>query len=346
MKTALQGLVGVILAALLLYWVFHDKDPQALRGALAQASWTGLLLGAFVNFGHNHFRVLRWRLLLAPVREGVPYRPMFAAVILGYMITWLVPGRVGELVRPALLSAKEKIPLGPSMGSVIADRLLDGVAILLLFAIGSATAAFAPGAAAPAGRIQATAVVLLAIIVAVLAGLLVVGALGRRFTERVASAWAPLRWLGRAAIGLAEGTAALRSPGRLVAILALSILAWATIAAGTWLGVRAAGAAVSYPAMLVMLPMLALGVAIPTPGGVGGYHAAMVAGLTQLFGVDGNVAAGAGLLMHLAIVLPVLAVGPVLLYTEKVSIKDLVEAAKQVKDLGAALPPPAAEAAP
>jgi len=62
----------------------------------------------------------------------------------------------------------------------------------------------------------------------------------------------------------------------------------------------------------------------------------MQIGLTSLFGVDPTVAAGAGLLMHLAIVLPVLVLGGVLLYTERIAWSDLVAAAKQVKDLGQA----------
>jgi uncharacterized membrane protein YbhN (UPF0104 family) len=83
-----------------------------------------------------------------------------------------------------------------------------------------------------------------------------------------------------------------------------------------------------------MLLPLALGVAIPTPGGVGGYHAAMKWGLTAFFGVDPATAAGAGILMHLAIILPVLTLGPILLSTEKVSWADMVAAAKQVKSMG------------
>ena len=57
-------------------------------------------------------------------------------------------------------------------------------------------------------------------------------------------------------------------------------------------------------------------------------------GLTRLFGVDGTAAAGAGLLMHLAVMLPVLVVGPVLLYLEHLSLGDLVRAARQIQGLG------------
>ena len=62
----------------------------------------------------------------------------------------------------------------------------------------------------------------------------------------------------------------------------------------------------------------------------------MQLGLTQLFGVDGNLAAGAGLLMHLAVMLPVLLIGPAVLYAEQLSLADLVRTARQIQSLGAA----------
>ena len=117
-----------------------------------------------------------------------------------------------------------------------------------------------------------------------------------------------------------------------------------TIGLGTWMGVRACGAAVGFADVLVIMPLLALGVAIPTPGGVGGYHALMQFGLTTLFGVDPTVAVGTGILMHLAIVIPILALGPVLLATENVSLGDLLSAIRQVKAMGAA--PATAQTAP
>jgi uncharacterized protein (TIRG00374 family) len=269
---------------------------------------------------------------------------MFASVILGYMTTWLVPGRIGEVVRPALLSAKEKIPLGPCVGTVVVDRLLDGVAIVGLFAIGSLSASFSAAAETVAGEIQLGAWIALAVILVCLTGLIVVSTSGPRVDTWVSRRAKPIRWFGQAAIGLSQGVAALRSPRSIVTILAYSFAAWLTIALGTWIGMRAAGAEVAFSDSLVMLLPLALGVAIPTPGGVGGYHAAMKWGLNTLFGVAPAVAAGVGILMHLAIVLPVLVLGPILLFTEKVSWGDMVAAAKQVKTMGRS--PTALEAAP
>ena len=334
MKTALQGIGGLLLAVLLLYWVLHDKPREQLLGAVMRASWPALALGAVVNVGHNVFRVVRWRWLLDPVRPDVRFRPMFVAVILGYMTTWLVPGRVGELVRPALLSARENLPLGPCLGTVVADRLLDGVAIVALFALGSLGAHFAAGSAALAGQIRLTAGIVLVVIVASLAALIAISTLGAWLDGWLSRRSAPVRWAGHAALGLSRGVDALRSPRRLVPIVVYSLVAWLTITLGTWICIRAAGAGVGFSDVLVMLPLLALGVSIPTPGGVGGYHAAMQIGLTSLFGVDPTIAAGVGILMHLAVVMPILLAGPALLYTEKVAWSDLVAAGKKVRALG------------
>src|SRR5262245_33906906 len=194
MRAALQGIGGLLLAGLLLYWVLHDKDPEALSAAIWRASWSALALAAVINVAHNVFRVLRWRWLLDPVRENVPFRPMFTAVILGYMTTWLVPGRVGELVRPALLSAREKIPLGPCLGTVVADRLLDGVAIVALFAAGSLGARFATGSQSLAAEVRLTAFLALAAIALGLAAFIGVSSLGGRLDGWLSRRWAPVRW--------------------------------------------------------------------------------------------------------------------------------------------------------
>jgi uncharacterized membrane protein YbhN (UPF0104 family) len=335
MRQAAKLAAGILLAALLLVWVLHDVDRAALGRALAEASVAGLVLGAILNFAHNVPRVWRWGLLLTPVRLGVPFRPMFSAVLLGYLTTWLVPGRVGEVVRPLLLSGRERIPLGPCLGSVVADRLLDGAAILMLFGSALPFVTFEGPAADHAQGIRATAGV--AVIAALLALVALVGVSSVAVPVSRWLAGRPkwVRWVGNATLSVASGSDALRRPALLLAVLAQSVTAWLLICAGTWVGIRASGTDVAFSSVLVLMPLLALGVAVPTPGGAGGYHAAMAWGLEKLFGVPLELAVGAGILMHLAIVIPVFVVGPVLMKTERVSWHDLVSGARQVRGLGA-----------
>jgi uncharacterized membrane protein YbhN (UPF0104 family) len=335
MKQVVQLIAGGVLAAALLAWVLHDKDPEALGAAVAQASIAGLALGAALNFGHNVLRVWRWGLLLAPVRRAVPFRPMFTAVVVGYLTTWLVPGRLGELVRPLLLSGREGLPFGPCLGTVVADRILDGVAIVVLFAAGLALAPLQGAAAVHAAGIRTTATTVAIVLACGLGGLLVASANAARLTSWIAGLPGPLRWIGNVATGLARGVDALRDPKLFLVIAAQSVAAWIMIAAGTWVGIRASGADVPFSAALVLLPLLALGVALPTPGGAGGYHLAMAWGLTTLFAVAPETAAGAGILMHLAVVIPVLIVGPLLLRADGIAWKDLISAARQARGIGA-----------
>jgi uncharacterized protein (TIRG00374 family) len=333
MKDGLKYLAGVVLAAVLLWIVLRGVDPAQLWASVKQASVVGLLVSAVLNIGHNVFRVWRWQALLQPVRQGLHFRPMFVAVMIGYMTSWVIPGRLGEVVRPTLLSAREKVPLGPCLGSVVADRLLDGVAIVVLFAAGIWLSPLTGDAARHVGPIRSASILFIGFL-AVFIGALVLassarGPLGRWVEQRGKL----VRWMGRTFLSISDGVRALREPRLLAWILAHSLLAWLTIGLGTWLGVRAVGADIPFGAMLVMLPMIALGVAVPTPGGAGSYHAAMAFGL-MLYQVNDVVAVTAGILMHVVITVPVILLGVVFIWTEKISWKDVIAAARRLRELG------------
>lgn len=344
MKLALRAVAGLALMGALFWLVLRGHDPRAVGEALLRASVLGVIAGAILNFAHNIFRTWRWGALLEPSKQGVPFRPMFSAIVIGYLVSWVIPARLGEVVRPALLAAKERVPLGASLGSVVADRLLDGATLAVLFAVGAQFAVFSGQADALEAQIR-TGAGILAVATVVLIALLVAASLRRRALSRLLErAPRPIGWMGNAFLSVASGSEALRSPRLLVRIVALGFAAWLTIGFGTWLGVRAAGAPVAYAQILVLLLPLAFGIALPTPGGAGGYHAAMTYGLTRLFGIDPEVAVGAGILMHLAIIVPVLLAGPLCLRLERVSWRDVLAAGRGVRGLGARAVPSPTEA--
>ena len=77
------------------------------------------------------------------------------------------------------------------------------------------------------------------------------------------------------------------------------------------------------------------GVAVPTPVGAGSYHAAVKSGL-MLYGVSRTTAVGAGFLLHELITIPVIACGMVLLWTERISWRELVRSADRMRRPGGA----------
>ena len=105
----------------------------------------------------------------------------------------------------------------------------------------------------------------------------------------------------------AEGFAVVRRPERLVAALAWSIVLWITIGGGIWAVSAAFGIAMTFTGSWLMLAPLVVGVAVPTPGGVGGFHEAYRIGATSFFGADNDTAVGAAIVLH------AISVGPVAL---------------------------------
>jgi uncharacterized protein (TIRG00374 family) len=262
---------------------------------------------------------------------------MFVAIVVGYMTSWVVPGRLGELVRPMLLSARERVPLGPCIGSIVADRMLDGMSVVVLFVIGTWITPLKGDAAEYETLIRTGSVTMALLVVGVTVVMLLASAAGPRFEGWLDRRHRAIRWIGRTMISISTGVVALRSPRLGIQLAAYSLMAWITIAAATWAGVHAAGANVSFGAILVIQPLLVLGVAVPTPGGAGSYHGAMKVGL-MLFGVSQLTAVSAAFLMHFLIVAPVIVLGMILLWTDGISWKELVSSAAQVRKLGSVGP--------
>ena len=337
-KELLRLVAGGLLAAALLWLVLHDQDPRRLWQLVRRASLTGLCVSAVVGQAQVIFRVARWRALLVPVRKDVPLLPMAEAFFIGYMTTWILPGRIGEVVRPMILSGKTGIPMGACLGSAVADRLLDLWAIVLLFALGLWNVPL-PADAAGLAKLRLLALPLLTAAVFGLVAMAWVAAHRDRLVARLAPRRGPVAWAARAALSLSQGADAMRRPALLARVVVHSLLVWLTIDLATWIGVRAAGADVTFGAILVIMPALAFGIAIPTPGGVGGYHVAMRESL-RWFSVPKDTAVGVGFLMHLVVVVPAIVLGMVALRTSGLRLAELKDAVSSISRLGAVDPAP------
>jgi uncharacterized membrane protein YbhN (UPF0104 family) len=320
MKGALRLLAGILLAGLLLWWLFRDQDWPSLRKALASASLPLLLTAAFLNLAQLVPRLIRWRQLLAPVSTEIPLRPAAAGMTFGYMTTWIVPGRIGELIRPAYLAARARLPLAPLIGSAVGDRLFDAWALVVLFAIGLALG----GGGVGAERFHGAAVVMLAGAVVGLGILVWIASHRESLLRWFSGRHRFLAWVGRLVIDLSRGVSVLRNPRALLSVSLWSLFLWAFLAFSTWLSIRACGIPIGYEQVLAFMPLLALGAAVPTPGNLGGYQAAMAFGLELGYGVDATAALTAGLLSHLTITLPWIFAGILLMKVERLRFRDLL----------------------
>lgn len=313
----LQVVLSLGLAALLLALFFRNLDYGELARTLSAAhtGWLALALAiTFVNFPHRSWR---WTRLLHHVAR-VSQREAFSATCIGFAATVLLPARAGEIVRPAVLSRRTGIPFAPALASIAVERLVDLVTVVLLFVVyaagGWAPTDLGPDAHARLELLRRAALVVGAATLVVFAGLgvlaarphlaeKVLGPLERRLPERFAGKVVSLL---RSFLG---GLASIRTGGDVAVLAVSSVAMWLLNALQVHAMMRAFDVVLPFPVSFFVLTWAVLGLAIPTPGGVGGYHAAVAYALTGFYGVAAAPAAATALVTHAVAFVPVTLAG-------------------------------------
>jgi uncharacterized membrane protein YbhN (UPF0104 family) len=81
---------------------------------------------------HMLLRALRWGVLLVPVKDAIPLKNLLSLTLVKYVIN-VIPPRVGEIAGSLLLARKERIPASSVIAASVFERVLDFLAVLLLF---------------------------------------------------------------------------------------------------------------------------------------------------------------------------------------------------------------------
>ncbi|MDX2170497.1 MAG: lysylphosphatidylglycerol synthase transmembrane domain-containing protein [Deltaproteobacteria bacterium] len=297
MRKALQLIVGIAVSAACLYLATRGTDWPAVRGALAGADprWAALvLLVAAVNLT---VRSARWVQLLRPL-GAARFAAALSATAVGNAATAVLPLRLGELVRPALLARRCALRMAPVLATVVVERLFDLLFILLsffalslLYPLPAAVSAGARGLAA-AGTGGMAALVVAQYWRPTVDGWLraLLGRLPAWLGERLAAI----------AFGLLDGCRGLADPRTVLRVSALSALQWALVSLLFLCCLLALGiAAPLLPAALATTVLVAAFVFLPqAPGFVGTWQAGCVVAL-DLFDVPRDLAVSYSLLSWL-----------------------------------------------
>jgi glycosyltransferase 2 family protein len=322
MRSHVRTIVVLALAVALVALFLHNVDLWGVLTNIARArpEWLALsLLTMFVNLA---IRSLRWRYLLEPLGQTT-FGNAFRATAVGVAASSLLPARAGEVIRPYFLARRHtrsvedsRLTATGAFATVILERLLDVVTVLILLASfvfffgrdleRTNPAVFSglkwAGATAAAGSLSALAVLF------VLAG--DPERLGRTMTrleQVMPSTLAGL--IARIAEKFAQGLGAIRRPGHLIGALLWSFPLWLSIAAGIWAVAVAFRFPVPFTGSFLLIALLTIGVAVPTPGAVGGFHEAFRIGATMFYGAPDEAAVGAAIVLHLFSFGPALLLG-------------------------------------
>jgi len=301
----LQYLFFLSLGIFLVWWSVKDINHQKwqeIRLALKNARFY-LGVPVFIILILSHLvRATRWRLLIEPLGYKPDKVNTFFAVMIGYLANQAFP-RLGEVLKCTLLARYEKIPADKLVGTIILERLIDAISLLIIFGI---TLVIQPGLYSKlvdnvfnnSGQDEAKK------IPAYVFGLIVVG-----FIVTMIVLWMIIRKknfndLGKAIKRIGQrvwmGLSALQHLKKRGRFLLLTLLLWTLYLSGGYIGFLALHETEQYGVReaFTVLSAGSIGMVI-TPGGIGAY-AYLIEATMQLYGLQQSIAIAFGWLLWIA----------------------------------------------
>ncbi len=290
--------VGSLVVAGLFVWLMKRGGVPLLPGAseFSHVRWWTVAVYLASLVGVHWFRAWRWDYLLRPVAK-VPTSRIIAIAWVGFMAIMMLPFRAGEVVRPVLIRRDGRVSGSAAMGTIAAERVLDGLFVAILLV---ATLFFIPRLpldgvvfrGCPVARLVhygyatfalfATALAVLAVFLvarnfAETATLKVVGLVSRSLAER----------LSRMVGGLADGLRSLPDPKLMVPFLAQTAIYWGLNAMGMWFLGWGCGLDMTPGHGFAVMGVLAMGILLPQgPGLFGSFQFFVYLALRMYFPED------------------------------------------------------------
>jgi len=333
LRTAFVSLLALALVA----WFLRHANIADVWSQVRQARMDLLILGFIFVMATYWARAIRWQYLLAPVGH-TKFRTVFRTTVIGFAALAILPARVGDVLRPYLLARREGLATTATMATVVMERVLDLIAVLTLLAI--YVWGFTGDSPLPdrlLNPVKVSATLAAAVSVGLMAVMWVLATHPERIGKLAAAAARILPGrlsepVGHLTTTFSGGFAAARSPRALLLAMLWSFPLWLAIAAEAWAVTVAFGIEMPFAGTFLLQALLVIGVAVPTPGGVGSYHEAYRIGVTTFFGAPNDRAVAAAIVTHAISFVPVVLLGVIFMAQDGLSVsglKDLAGAARR-----------------
>ena len=312
-------ILSILVAGVLVWLTLRGVDFSEFTSALRDAQYWWIIPVVLITLLSHLVRAWRWRELLVGLRASpahrIPLFDAFAALMIGYMVNYVLP-RAGELVRSTHLASRQRLPLSSVIGTVVTERFID----TLCLGVGIGISAFILRAhldVVQTKLIQPLVsaihdlpiwelIVALAVLAAVLYAFRRIGWL-RTLTGK-------LRPLLRT---FWDGVVTGYRSGRRGLLVGSTVVMWLMYGLMAYIPLVMFGLAepfdLSFWDAVAIMFIGVIGVAVPTPGGVGSFHYITVVALTALYGIPEASATAYAFFVHGAQLLLYLLTGLVML---------------------------------
>lgn len=313
--TILQVALFLSLGLLLVWWMARKITPEQwiqIEQSLQNAKFW-LLIPVFGVLVLSHYlRALRWRILMEPLGYHPSTFNVFNAVMIGYLANLAVP-RLGEVLKCTILARYEKVAPDKLIGTIVAERAVDVVCLIVTITITILLQVDTVGeyalnalhkiADSNTGQFSVTR--LLVLIGVLLIGVWLLFLLFKKFRHNVVIA--KIETLVK---GIWSGLISIRYIKNRTNFIIYSVLIWTMY----WLGCRIGFYALQEVSHLgvkeafSILSFGSIGMLAPTQGGIGAYHY-IVQQILMLYNINEAISFAFGWILWIAQTIVLLAGG-------------------------------------
>jgi hypothetical protein len=238
----------------------------------------------------------------------------------------VLPARLGEVVRPWLLSRRASVSFSNVVGNLVVEKTMDALVTLLYMLAGLMLIDNLPDWVRTGATVPATVLAILVTLVVLLYWR------GEAFVDGYVLRILPGRWrtgVMRVVSAIVAGMRVLPNPGLLLAVFLVSLGLWFLPILSSWIMIRAFDFPVPFSAAVVVFIFIGFGTALPNvPGMVGPYQYACILAL-GLFGVSQVDALAYGLVLNAVQFLTLILQGLIAWPLAGVTLSDLRRAGRE-----------------
>ncbi len=322
--------VGVVVSVACLVLLVWNLEWEHFLKTLQGAQYWWLLPALATILLDVWIKVVKWQLLLLPAGR-VSGVNLTYSICVGYLVSTVLPGRLGELARVYFLARVERVSAMAVLSTVAVDRVLDVVAVALLLALALPTADLPAWVGQSGLLVGAGAVVLLLLCLAL------AYPAGRELLLRLLAASPAFPGKATAekwAESLCLGLQGLRGKGAFARVVMATLAVWFVNVFAFYFALLAFHIQGPLWMAILVVAITNLGMVVPSsPGYVGVYHYLVVLALGA-YGVEREVALGYAVVMHLLWILPVGIMGAFALWRRGLTLMSWRETGQEGASMG------------
>jgi len=330
-KRVLKIGLALALGGLFLWLAFRNVRLEEVLEYSKRIQFGWIIPFAISALCSHIFRAERWRLLIEHDKKELDRITLISGVLVGYLMN-LVGPRLGEVSRPLYVAKKEQLSTSKLMGTIVLERIIDIVVMAFLMVVvsvylisdvnllrnifGEQTINFFTNQSGLMTYVWVALFILL-LAVAGYVTLRLVLYLGTKFEVLQ-------KWIFRAKkayIMFKDGVLSARKVDRWWLFITYTGMIWFCYTLMTyipfWMFDMQAEFDLDMLDALVITVISAIGIAIPSPGGIGTYHYFVKQSLLVLFAVPAVTGIAYATITHAGMVIFVASITPIFLFVDK-----------------------------